>query len=213
MHFNSNNSFLSLVKYPISPFGEAANQNRDCCITKPVSRTRTKCLNFSLITSISSSRSLYRNFFPWFNAALTLAGRSLKSQGLIISVHKVSKFLWRMKILWRILEVLWGLRNSNCKEHSLCFLVSFSIFTQFWKIIWVNWEKFPHYCLQYRYNSKSLYYYGMLGFQEILFHHHWWRVNHPLVQDFPKTQKFHQIIVSGLPGWPNLKVAIMCLIV
>ena len=32
----------------------------------------------------------------------------------------------------------------------------------------------------------------MLGFREILFHHHWWRVNHLLVQDKPKTRKFHQ---------------------
>ena len=40
----------------------------------------------------------------------------------------------------------------------------------------------------------------MLGFQEILFHHHWWRVNQLLVQGLPKTQKFHQRHVSGLLG-------------
>ena len=33
----------------------------------------------------------------------------------------------------------------------------------------------------------------MLGF-------HWWRVNQLLVQDMPKTQKFHQRQVSGLLG-------------
>ena len=191
---------MSLVKYPISPFGEAANQIRDCCITKPVSRTRTKCLNFSLITSISSSRSLYTNFFPWFNAALTLADRSLKSQGLIISVHKVSKFLWRMKILWRNSKYFEVYVTQTVRSIHSGFLYLFHFLRNSERLYWVNWEKFPHYCLQYRYNSKSLYYYGMLGFQEILFHHHWWRVNHLLVQDFPKTQKFHQIHVSGLPG-------------
>ena len=34
-----------------------------------------------------------QGFFPWFNASLAFAGRSLKSQGLISFVHKVSKFL------------------------------------------------------------------------------------------------------------------------
>ena len=45
-HFNTNNNFLSLVWYPESPSEEAANQNRDACITKAVLQLRTKCLKF-----------------------------------------------------------------------------------------------------------------------------------------------------------------------
>ena len=61
-----------------------------------------------------------QGFFPWFNASLALTGRSLKPQGLISFVHKVSKFLWSVKILWHILEIITDLLNSNHKEQSLC---------------------------------------------------------------------------------------------
>ena len=46
---------MSLAWYATSLTGEAANQNRDDCITIPVSRRRTKCLNFIIFVLIESS--------------------------------------------------------------------------------------------------------------------------------------------------------------
>ena len=55
-----------MVWHAASQSGDPANQNRDGCITKSVSRARTMCLNFSLITKVHvlSTQIFSHNLMP-----------------------------------------------------------------------------------------------------------------------------------------------------